>query len=101
MDHQLTYKIAQQQSAELQRAGADARLASDVPAEQNNPRRSKPITRLSLQLRPFDRRVCMHPPVRRETPPKPQRGSFRVAPSLPHHTLNQRQVQVRHPANDQ
>ena len=41
MNTQLTYMIAQQRSAELQRAGADARLASDVRAGQPNPRHPK------------------------------------------------------------
>ena len=50
MNHQLTYMIAQQRSAELQRAGARARLARDVLAGQRNPRDSKPITRLSLRV---------------------------------------------------
>jgi hypothetical protein len=41
MNTQLTYIIAQQRSAELQRAGADARLASEVRAGQPNPRHPK------------------------------------------------------------
>ena len=41
MNTQLTYVIAQQRSAELQRAGADARLASEVRVGQPNPRHPK------------------------------------------------------------
>jgi hypothetical protein len=38
MNTQLSYMIAQQRSAELQRAGGRARLASEVRARQPNPR---------------------------------------------------------------
>ena len=41
MNTQLTYMIAQQRSAELQRAGARARLAREVRAGQPNPRHQK------------------------------------------------------------
>ena len=42
--------IAKERDAELQRASARALLARDALAGQHNPRDSKPITRLSLQL---------------------------------------------------
>jgi hypothetical protein len=41
MNTQLTHMIAQQRSAELQRAGARARLAREVRAGQPNPRHPK------------------------------------------------------------
>ena len=50
MHHQIHYMIAKGRDAELQRAGARARLERDALAGQHNPRDSKPITRLSLRL---------------------------------------------------
>jgi hypothetical protein len=50
MNHQIHYMIAKQRSAELQRAGARARLARDGLAGQHHPRETKPISRLTLRL---------------------------------------------------
>jgi hypothetical protein len=50
MNVQLNHMIAQQRSAELQRAGERARLASEVPAERRNSPDPNPITRLHAHL---------------------------------------------------
>jgi hypothetical protein len=56
--HQINYMIAKQRNVELQRAGARARLARDVPVGPHHPRGSKPITCLSLRLAGLTRRFA-------------------------------------------
>jgi hypothetical protein len=50
MNHQINYMLAKERAAELQRAGARARLARDALGGQGNPRDSKPSIRLSLRV---------------------------------------------------
>ena len=58
MHSQLSYIIAQQRSAELQRAGARSRLARDLRAGQRGPRRSRRTTRLTTRLAYFTGRFA-------------------------------------------
>jgi hypothetical protein len=51
MNIQLDYMIVQQRSAELRRAGEQARLAAEAPARRRTLRDPNPITRPSAEPR--------------------------------------------------
>ena len=91
MNHQLTHMIAQQRSAELQRAGADARLTPDVLAGQTNPRHSKLIARLSLQVARVTGRFAPARP-RYETGAETANQAPSCPRGLPYHPLNHDEV---------
>ena len=52
MNAQLNFLVAQQHAAELHRAAARARLASDAKAQARSPRKSGRIARLTAWLAP-------------------------------------------------